>query len=271
MEFLPYVMLGRRVAVQQDIQSSPTDLVFGGAVKIPGEIINPGPEFKSIQDLLKQIGPKTSQPAKEMSRHRSVQEHFPENIHESTHVYIKVQGGHSLQPKFFGPCLVVDRPSRSTITVKTGTYRNGKDKLETHHWQNARPAFVGPNTKVAERPTLGRPPTSGLADPPTETEVVAWEIPVPPPAVEQNRFDDQPDYQPPQFPVVENQNNDTETLPVDDAPNFESENDTPAESTQRPVRSTRNIPHPKFQDYSMWSATKYDLQALNHSINHRVR
>ena len=203
-----------------------------------------------------------------MSRHRTVQEHFPEDIHQTTHVYIRVQGGQSLQPKFFGPCLVVDRPSKSTITVKTGTYRNGKDKLETHHWQNARPAFVGPNTKIAERPTLGRPPASGPADVSGQTDVPEVYVP-PPPTVTENRFDVQPEQLPES--TNEDQNTVNQTLPVDDPPNFERQNSTPAEPAHRPVRTTRNVPHPKFQDYSMWSASKFELQALNESINTKSR
>ena len=60
-------------------------------------------------------------------------------------------------PRYRGPYLITDRPSNSTIQIKTGTFANGLPRLEVHHWHNARPAFVGPGTPDATRPKLGRP------------------------------------------------------------------------------------------------------------------
>ena len=38
------------------------------------------------------------------------------------------------------------------------------------------------------------------------------------------------------------------------------------EIQQRPVRSTRNVPHPKFNDY-VWSASPQQLAVINSSIS----
>ena len=55
MDFLPFVMMGRRVAVQQDIQVSPSQLAFGEQIRIPGQLVNPENELDTVDNILKQV------------------------------------------------------------------------------------------------------------------------------------------------------------------------------------------------------------------------
>ena len=103
LEFLPFVMLGRRVAVQPDLGAAPVDLVFGESVRIPGQLVQNHSEMENVNDLLQSIQTKTNQPAKQMSRHNIDKEYFPDEVLNTTHVYIKVQHHQSLMPRFFDP------------------------------------------------------------------------------------------------------------------------------------------------------------------------
>ena len=56
MDYLPYVMLGRRASVQADLQASPAEYVFGEPLTIPGTIADPTqPPLSNIQDILKKV------------------------------------------------------------------------------------------------------------------------------------------------------------------------------------------------------------------------
>ena len=192
-------------------------------------------------------------------------------------------------PRYFGPFLIVDRPSKSTIAIETGTYRDGRKKVEIHHWKNARPAFVGTDQPLAVRPPPGRhpklPPTR--LEPPEPTDVISTQTFPPIELTSQNQNNPSQEFSPRNF---------ESPSPVPDADDdINSPTETPIEMTEqnssywpptpaiqqnaesepapnRPIRSTRGIPHPKYQDYatySAWSASSNDLAVINNSINFR--
>ena len=197
---------------------------------------------------------------------------MPDTTKTTTHVYMKVQDGQSLMPKYFGPLLIVDRPSHSTVTIKTGSWASGEDRLETHHWSNLRPAFVGPDTPLANRPKAGRP-----RQPPSTHQPL--QIPEPTPFVYQPTEEEipPPDVNSESPPNFENQDQtsditDTYAEPttVDDITPNPSPSTGPPPSPPFPRRSTRSnigVPHPKYEDYSMWSANRQQLNAINYSIS----
>ena len=110
--------------------------------------------------------------------------------------------------------------------------------------------------KVATRPKLGRP----FKEPPPQS------APTPPPPFMQNF---------PPTPIQEdNESIATTESSLTDVENFQEnfiEDDqasTQSEEPQRPIRSTRNIPHPKYNDY-VWSASSVQLDVINSSISTR--
>ena len=254
MEYLPFILLGRRTAIQEDLNASPAQLLYGENVPIPGELDNPEQKLEDVQSLLNRIQKQTNKKAKPMSRHRKPdQEYMPDSTLSATHVYIKNQDRHSLEPRYSGPFLILDRPSKSTIKIKTGTHPDGSVREEVQHWQNARPAYVGADIPDANRPKLGRPPKpcpSPAASPTTLSDVnnVVDELP----AISQEI--NQPESQQIEPP---NSNVEPEIPPVS-VPQPDIEPAGTPSSSQRPVRSNRMVPHPKFEDYetySVWSNT----------------
>ena len=58
LDFLPFVLLGRRVAYQPDIKASAAELTFGVNPRIPGQILHDPGEIRSgeeLQSLLEQV------------------------------------------------------------------------------------------------------------------------------------------------------------------------------------------------------------------------
>ena len=97
---------------------------------------------------------------KPMSRHKQEEVYFPEQIQNATHVYVKLDKSTPLSPRYAGPYPIVSRPSRTTVTVKEGTYVSGIPKLSTYHWETVKIAHMREGQKDAERPKRGRPSKS---------------------------------------------------------------------------------------------------------------
>ena len=101
---------------------------------------------------------------------------MPEEINKTTHVYLKIQDGKSLSPRFQGPFFIKNRPSTSTLDIEVGSYADGRSRIERHHWKNCRPAYVRPGQQLGQRPKLGRPslptPQAILTSPDSELSTV---------------------------------------------------------------------------------------------------
>ena len=77
----------------------------------------------------------------------------------ATHVYVKIDNPKNLGSKFEGPYEILERPSRSTVTIKVGTKQNNEPRTLTYHWSSCKPANLREGAIIAERPKLGRPKT----------------------------------------------------------------------------------------------------------------
>ena len=62
------------------------------------------------------------------------------------------------------------RVGDSTIEVKTGTFKDGSDRLELHSWNNAKPAYMAEGMQPVDRPKLGRPAKNPSPAPPISSE-----------------------------------------------------------------------------------------------------
>ena len=82
---------------------------------------------------------------------------MPASTDTATHVYVKKENPKGLMQSFVGPYKIVDRPSNSTIKIKVGTFKNGAENIQLHHWSNAKPANLRADFTEAEMPTRGRP------------------------------------------------------------------------------------------------------------------
>ena len=159
-DILPWVLMGRRAAFQEDLGCSPFQLTFGSAAVLPGAMVDdpgPPPSTPELTSLLSQLEAAADLPAIPMSRHGPAPKTYTKDIDKAPHVYIKLDNPQGLQPRYHGPFLIKRRLGNSTIKIKTGTYKSGIERLEIHSWNNAKPAYMAEAMVAIDRPRLGRP------------------------------------------------------------------------------------------------------------------
>ena len=113
---LPMTLLALRTTVKPDIGSSPSDLVYGEGISVPGQLVGP-PQLDDAELLRQQrstlrnlqVEVERLQP-KPTSRHRTPQVHIPEDLATATHVLV-LRGGvqPSLTAPYDGPFRVLSR------------------------------------------------------------------------------------------------------------------------------------------------------------------
>ena len=75
----------------------------------------------------------------------------PVNLENVTHVRLKRHKLGPLQHTYEGPFKIVERVGRSCIKVEVGLYADGTPRIETHHWENAKPAVLEENQEPATK------------------------------------------------------------------------------------------------------------------------
>ena len=152
-------------------------MVLQKSPKIPGQLIGePGPPLNTtqIRALLEQLYKLADRPPVQMSGRRGQLDIT--DTDSATHVYVKVDNPGNLAPKFEGPYEIIDRPSRSTVRIKVGTFKSGEVRDLTYHWSSCKVAHLREGQQSAERPKLGRPKMSHTNTLGDKNSLVASEI-----------------------------------------------------------------------------------------------
>ena len=166
-----------------------------------------------------------------------------------THVYTRQHKAVGLQTPWEGPFKIASRPSRSTVQIEVGNYKNGEKRYEIRHFNDLKLAHPDSLAAPAVRPALGRPAkATAQSKGPSPTD---GQLSVTPknrlsPTPSANRFPN-----PTSLPE-----NATDQAEVNKRSATEG-NITHATSTQqsrepsrfRPVRTTRN-PNPNYKTWS---------------------
>ena len=302
---LPFVLLGRRVALQPDIQASASELAFGMNMRVPGQLLHdPGdlPSNSQLQEILKNVRLNTLQPAKQTSNHSPPEKPLTGIPPEVTHVYTRQHKTVGLQSPYEGPFRIAERLSRSTVKIEVGILKSGEKRYEVRHLNDLKICHPDSLAAPVQRPALGRP--SNQVASPTTTDARSQPTPAPSP---QNRLKPvEPDPKPTNSSGKDKEVNKPkgakiqtpETMSTNPHPNYIAKGPLVTEQmfnqanwpkilglppASRPVRTTRN-PNPVYidaiqsiGDFSRpppnhyWSPTPAELADLNKSINFRNR
>ena len=157
-DFLPWILLMKRVAFQKELGTSPSILTYGMNPAIPGDLLrDPGQELTppDLQELVKYML-KTNNNAPNPTKIPN-QIEVPEPPHDITHVYAKQHKAQGLQASYEGPFRVVSRPSRSQAKIQVGLTVAGEPRYEVRSWRDLKVAHVEADTIEAQRPKRGRP------------------------------------------------------------------------------------------------------------------
>ena len=169
MSMLPWVLLGRRTAYQQDLEATAAEMVMGANPLIPGDMVGePGPPLASnqLKSLLNSLRAQAAKPAVQTSGHQELPVHEPSNLDQVTHVRLKRHKLGPLQYSYEGPFPILERVGKSCIKVQVGLFADGTPRVETHHWENAKPAVLADNQQPATKKKLGHKPKPVTRDEP---------------------------------------------------------------------------------------------------------
>ena len=214
MSVLPWVMLGKRIAVQPDLDTSAAELLMGKSPSIPGQMLgHPGPPLSTVETraLLEELYKKAAKPGLPTS---STPKLIPiTKTDGASHVYIKVDTPLGLSPRYEGPYKIISRPSRSQVQVRVGSYVSGLPRLLTVHWSLCKVAKMRDDATEASRPNIGRKPAAKSSKSVQDSDLTTNEENLGSKQTSEETID---------------------IRPVDDGGKIQNE------QRQRPVRSTRN-------------------------------
>ena len=165
-DHLPWILLGKNSAYQEDIKASPFQLLYGFCPTLPGQILdasNNTESTKELEQLLLNQQKRVSMPAVQPSSHKPPERPLPGLPEGITHVYTKQHKAIGLQPPYAGPFPLVERLSNSTIKIKVGHRVNGDPIYEVRHLNDIKLSHPDSNVTNATRPKRGRP--SAMSDP----------------------------------------------------------------------------------------------------------
>ena len=165
---LPMTLLALRTTIKPDINASPSDLVFGEGITVPGQLI--GPPTLTDEELLRQQRSTLSNVRVEVERlqptatsaHRRPQVNVPDELSTATHVLVRKGVQPSLTAPYEGPYEVVSRhpngfrlrlPGRGTDIVALARLKPAIVALDDQRDENEDNDVTPPSP-----PPPGRPP-----------------------------------------------------------------------------------------------------------------
>ena len=150
---LPWVLLGLRTTVKDDLRCSPAELVYGTPIAIPGDCLPtstappPGTQLESLHHTVN--GFKAVQTA-----HNTAPQRPAAPLPPSRHVFVRRDGQRApLTPAYDGPFKVVKQTDKVVTILKGCT----TDTIST---ERCKPAIVEEGVAMQQPPRRGRPPAA---------------------------------------------------------------------------------------------------------------
>ncbi|KAL7641867.1 UNVERIFIED_CONTAM: hypothetical protein RMT77_007741 [Armadillidium vulgare] len=199
-EALPFVLLGIRSAMKEDLQCTSAELVYGSPLRLPGEFFDPS------------VSPASSDPYTYLSRLRQcstswkpsaprtlarTHSFIPKDLSTCTHVFVRLDAHRApLQARYLGPYKVLSRREKtfllqltsrkevfSSDILKPAFFEFSPDPPDDFKDSPLPIPFVLPTPHVPDcpsSPTLPTPPSSSTDSPPPPPSPPA--PPAPPPS-----------------------------------------------------------------------------------------
>ena len=154
---LPWVLLGIRSALKEDLQCTTAELVYGTTLRLPGEFIQPSARNPTsdpanfvtrLKETMSQVQP--TQSRKQPQRPT----YLPSSLSTCTHVFVRRDAVKTpLQPPYDGPYRVLDRQHKF-YTLET------RGKRDTVSVDRLKPAYLDPTPTQATPQSTAQPPTT---------------------------------------------------------------------------------------------------------------
>ena len=239
--------------------------------------------LEELKDLALSVRKATANSAVPTSSHKPPEKPLPDIPVNVTHVYTRQHKTTGLDCPYEGPFRIESRPSRSTVKIEVGIFKNGEKRYEIRHLNDLKLAHPDSLAAPATRPTLGRPKTSGTSDAQSSTEAKPSVTPTTP----SNRFPNPTTKQAAGSKQTDRSSDGATVQMKNHATSNPTVRELPSSSQQgidgpppvppfpsRAARSTRN-PSPLYVDglsiewssLRPWSATQDEISALNQLIS----
>ena len=132
MEELPLVLLGLRSAWREGPDTTPSELVYGESLRLPGQFV-PGTAFPTPSDpfvssFLHRMSRITPVPS---SHHSTIRSFIPSSLADAKSVYVRHDSVRKpLQRPYDGPFMVLERKEKYFVIKKNGQpYSVSVDRL----------------------------------------------------------------------------------------------------------------------------------------------
>ena len=161
MDYLPWALLGRRTAFNQNLKTSSAEMTLGFHPRIPMTLCQEVKEDEEprLEEILDKMRFKNNRIAVPTSTNK--QEPVPPPPPSVTHVYTRQHNTKGLQCSWAGPFEILSRPTRSSIEIRVGLTPNLTIRTERRAWGDCKPAYRRKDgsweAPEAERPKRGRP------------------------------------------------------------------------------------------------------------------
>ena len=181
-DHLPWVLLGLRTTVKDDLGCSPAELVYGSPIAIPGDCL-PTTAAPSTAEHLATLHRAVDRLKPTSTSHHTAPAKPTAGLPPSQHVFIR-RNGHStpLSPAYDGPFKVVKQTDK-VVTIERGS------TTDTISVDRCKPAILEVGTEMEQPRPRGRPP--GRIPPSTAKQNASQTVPTtsmptaPPPTASQ--------------------------------------------------------------------------------------
>ena len=150
---LPWILLGLRTTIKQDLHCSPAEMVFGSPISIPGDCLPTAAALPAV-DQLHHLHETVDRFRPVPTAHHTPRQPPPLRLlpADTEFVFVRRDGRKPpLSPAYDGPYRVL-RMTDKVVTVQMGT------KSDTISAERCKAAFVDPDTVPQAPPRRGRPP-----------------------------------------------------------------------------------------------------------------
>ncbi|KOC60712.1 Gag-Pol polyprotein [Habropoda laboriosa] len=174
-EILPIVLLGIRTAWKEDLGATPSQMLYGANIRLPGEFFKPSTATTALSNFVTQLRREMKQlQLAPGSRHSTRSTFVYKELSTSQYVFLRHDATRTpLQPTYDGPYEVLERGSKTfVIKVNDKATRVTVERLKPAHILNEDRVEETDSSETAEnitsipRPSADLPAETGAAEEP---------------------------------------------------------------------------------------------------------
>ena len=110
---LPIILLGFRSSLKENLKCTPSELVYGQTLKIPGELVIKDNKPTDYPEMLSKLREYFDNVRSSVIHHGKQKAYIPKKIFECEYVFLKVIRPSKLQAPYEGPFKVIERNEKS--------------------------------------------------------------------------------------------------------------------------------------------------------------